>query len=86
MKIFSENELAQIAFGYYDGVEIVDRIEGECDRWTQNITTIFKYENKLYALDWYRALTEYQEDEFYNQPYEVKRVRKMAETVDYVQI
>ena len=77
MKIFSENELAQIAFGYYDGAEIVDRIEGECDRWTQNITTIFKYENKLYALDWYRALTEYQEDEFYNQPYEVKKVKKM---------
>ena len=41
MKIFSENELAQIAFGYYDGAEIVDRIEGEYDRWTQNITTIF---------------------------------------------
>ena len=86
MKVFSEEELCQIAWNDYDGVEVIDTIDGEDSRWTRHMTTIFKYEDKLYALEWEQGLTEYQENEFYNQPYEVKEVKRMVEVTDYISV
>lgn len=50
MKEMSETELSTIAYNYSD-YEVVDTIEGDCGRWTQHITTIFKDGNKFYALE-----------------------------------
>lgn len=86
MKEFTVDELVQIAYDDYDGVEIIDVIEGDSSRWTQHMTTIFKMNDKLYALEWERGLTEYQENEFYDQPYEVKETKKMVEVTDYVPV
>lgn len=86
MRKFSEEELSRIPYEDLDGIEVIDTIEGEHSRWTEHMTTIFRYENKLYALEWERGLTEYQENEFYNQPYEVKEVKKMVEVTDYIPV
>lgn len=82
MKEMSETELSTIAYNYSD-YEVVDTIEGDCGRWTQHITTIFKDGNKFYALEWERGLTEYQEDEFYWQPYEVEPYQETIVVTKY---
>lgn len=84
MKEFTIDELVQIAYDDYEGIEVIDTIEGEHSRWTQHMTTIFKYENKLYALEWEHGLTEYQENEFYDQPYEVEEKKEFVEVIKYV--
>jgi hypothetical protein len=50
----------------------VDIIEGGDRRWYRSITTISKIGDKFFAMEWDKGLTENQEDEFYNQPYEVE--------------
>ena len=64
---FSEQELKKM----FDQLEEVDIVEGACGRWYQEISTIFKVKNKYIQLDWLRGLTEYQPNEFDNNPYEV---------------
>lgn len=45
------------------------------------MTTIIRIKDKLFAIDWDRGLTEYQEDSFSEQPYEVeKKTRVITET------
>ena len=61
-------------------------IFGENHRWNIPATTIFKVEDRLFALDWWEGLTEHQENEFYEQPYEVKEVKKMIEITEYERI
>jgi hypothetical protein len=60
-----------------------DREEGDSGRWTQNISSYIKNDinGKLYCINWECGLTEYQENEFYQQPYEVvKKERVITET------
>lgn len=45
--------------------------EGERHRWTQDVHTVTMWNGKLYAVDWGRGLTENNENEFLNQPYEI---------------
>ena len=73
----TERELRDAAFE----LEEVDTIEGENRRWGQWMTTIIRIKDKLFAIDWDRGLTEYQEDSFSEQPYEVERkTRVITET------
>lgn len=51
----------------------VSEIEGAERRWTRSIRTIFEINGRYFALDWDRGLTERQENEFWNQPYEVEK-------------
>ena len=76
----SEREIKTLV---YDGVE-VDEIEGDSGRWTQGVQTIIDIDGELWAIDWYRGLTEYQENEFYNQPYRVVKREKQIVVTEYV--
>lgn len=79
---FTEEELSDLRWEFVE----VDTQYGENHRWNRPATTIFKVEDRLFALDWWQGLTEMQENEFYDQPYEVKEVKKMIEVTEYKKI
>lgn len=85
----SEAELRCLATGWSrrDLLEIgehkvVAEIEGDSGRWTKSMTTIIQVEEDLWAIDWEQGLTEYQENEFWEQPYRVER-KERVETIVY---
>lgn len=79
---FTEEELSDLRWEFVE----VDTQYGENHRWNRPATTIFRVEDRLFALDWWQGLTEMQENEFYDQPYEVKEVKKMVEVTEYKKI
>lgn len=65
---FTEEELeAIVKYG-----KEVDEIEGEVGRWDQSIQTVVEINERYFAIDWLRGLTEYQMDSYPFPPYEVK--------------
>ena len=67
---------------------IEDELEGDSGRWTQGVSTIIDIGDQLYRIDWSRGLTEYQDNEFYHQPYKVEKIEKVVTktTVEYIAI
>lgn len=61
-------------------------IEGDKGRWSVYTQSIIKLRDKYFSIDWDQGLTEIQEDEFYNQPYEVKKVEKMIPVTEWVPV
>lgn len=47
---------------------------GDNRRWTQDVSSVIKLKDKYFMIHWDQGLTEMQEDEFYNQPFEVKQI------------
>lgn len=86
-KTFTEEELQELVQDYLftnqgDRIEyeIIDIIyDDELNRWSRNVQTIIKYKNKYYSILWEEGLTEYQDNEFYEQPYEVIKKTKVIE-------
>lgn len=70
----SENELNELV--YYS----VKDIEGEDRRWSRGVTSILDIDGETYILNWEKGLTEYQENEFYEQPVKV-RIEKKTKVV-----
>lgn len=78
-EILSEKELECLVFGYSfhgcdelgDNYIFEEEIEGEDNRWTKDMSTIFRVGNDYWCLPWERGLTKYQKDEFCDQPYRV---------------
>lgn len=64
----TEKELSEVVFGYE-----VDTEYGDNRRWTRTVTTIVELLGRFFSIDWEEGLTESQENEFYNQPVEVKK-------------
>lgn len=64
----TKKELSELVFGF--GVETD---YGENRRWSRTNTTIFCLKDRFFSVCWEEGLTEYQENEFYEQPFEVKR-------------
>ena len=50
---------------------------GENRRWTRTVTTEVEYQGRFFIIIWEEGLTENQENEFYNQPYEVEKVTEV---------
>lgn len=77
----SERELKDLTFDYE-----IDCQEGDDGRWTTSVKTIVELCDRYFAIDWERGLTEEQENEFYNQPYEVKKVEyeKVIKVTEWV--
>lgn len=44
---------------------------GDNDRWTRSVASIIELCGRHFSLTWQEGLTEYQENSFFNQPYEV---------------
>ena len=86
-KTFTEEELQELIQDYLftnqgDKIEyeIIDTIyDDELNRWSRNVQTIIKYKNKYYSILWEEGLTEYQDNGFYEQPYEVIKKTKVIE-------
>jgi len=47
---------------------------GENRRWSRSVRTIMKLDNRFFAVEWEKGLTENQENCFNNQPYEVTKL------------
>ncbi len=77
-KKLTEEELRHCAWGEV-GTYVAEIEEGS-GRWTQSMSTIFEIEGQLYCIDWQRDLTEYQESEYWGQPYKVRREEKVVTT------
>lgn len=86
-KTFTEEELQELVQDYLftnqgDRIEyeIIDTIyDDELNRWSRNVQTIIKYKNKYYSILWEEGLIEYQDNGFYEQPYEVIKKTKVIE-------
>ena len=84
-KILNGEELTEIELSDLVDYEI-DSQEGDCGRWTMPVKSIVELCGRYFAIDWDRGLTEMQENEFYNQPYEVKQVEKMVKVTEWVDV
>lgn len=65
---FSESELSELAYENSISTEYGDKL-----RWVRPATTIIEFDGRYFQIDWYEGLTEMQPDEFYDQPFEVKK-------------
>jgi len=78
----SESELNELV--YYS----VKNIEGEDRRWSRSVTSILDIDGETYILNWERGLTEYQENQFYEQPVKVRIEKKTKnitiEVINYI--
>ncbi|SCG88005.1 Uncharacterised protein [uncultured Clostridium sp.] len=77
---FTEEELTEMLWNLKE----VDREEGEDLRWVKPVTSIFELCGRFFAIDWYEGLTEYQSNEFYDQPYEVTKRTKQITVTEWV--
>lgn len=64
----TEQEIRTLVYEYD-----VETEHGDNRRWTRSVTTIVKLCDRYFAIDWEEGLTEYQDSEFYDQPYEVRK-------------
>jgi len=78
---FDERDISELVFAY--GKEVW---AGEPHRWSTPVQSVIRAGDRLFAIDWQRANTEMQENEFWEQPYEVKEVTKMVEVKEYVKL
>lgn len=51
----------------------IEDIEGDEGRWTRSIDSVIEINGRTFMLCWERGLTEYQENGFYHQPFEVEK-------------
>ena len=65
----TESEILALFWEY--GEEVYEE-KGDNKRWTRPVTIVVKFHNKHYLLNFEEALTEMQDDYFYEQPYEVE--------------
>lgn len=64
----TEHELRNLVYEFD-----VDTEYGDNRRWSRTVTTIVELCGRFFSIDWEEGLTECQENEFYNQPIEVKK-------------
>lgn len=79
---FSEDEMAQMTWRLTE----LDRQYEDNRRWSRYCTLILLAHGRYIALDYDEGLTEYQENEYYEQPYFVKPMKKMIEVNFYERI
>lgn len=80
----TENELRRLL----DFELETERIYGEPRRWLRSVSSIISLKDRTFLLNWDQGLTENIENEFFNQPYEVKPVKheKVIIVTDWVKI
>ena len=83
-KHLDTDEIEQLIYDYRD--MHVDEIPGDDLRWVKSITSIIKIRDKYFAIDWFKAPTEYQENGIDDQPYEVKKVEKMVPVTEWIPV
>ena len=76
----NESELSELSS------EHVDKIEGENRRWSRSVTSIVQLGERYFSIDWEEGLTEMQENEYDNQPVEVKQKTEMVEVTKWINV
>jgi hypothetical protein len=66
----NENEISELL---WEGC-VVYQEEGENRRWTRGVTSVIELNARFFCINWEEGLTEYQENSYYDQPYEVRKV------------
>ena len=74
---FPENELQELCYEY---AFIFDIGDGENGRWQKYMETIIEVDGRYFQINWSQGLTEYQENSYPNQPYEVFKHTKEVTT------
>lgn len=64
----TEDELKTLVCEFHN----VARVEGENRRWSRTVKSVIKLCKRYFAIEWEQGLTENQDDQFFNQPYEVE--------------
>lgn len=54
---------------------------GENRRWSRTVTTEVEYDGRFFIINWEEGLTEFQENWFYDQPYEVEKITETQTVV-----
>ena len=67
--------------------EAIEEVVNGSGRWTEYVTSILKFGDRYFAIEWQRGLTENQED-YYDDayPYEVKLIKKRVIVKEYVSL
>lgn len=78
----SEDERSDLIFGGYE----IHREHGDMRRWHTEVRSIIELSDKFYAIDWLIGNTENQDNEYYEDPFEVRRVTKTIIVEEYVPI
>ena len=78
-----EDGYDEIELGKYEVVEV---IEGEHNRWTQDMDTIIKVGKDYWCIPWQAGLTEFQDNEYLYQPYRVERRERVVTESYYVEV
>lgn len=79
----------EVEYHIFDCCEYVTNIEGDDHRWQREVSTIIKTGDRYWRIDWMRALTETSENDFWEQPVEVRpetRVIPAHEVTEYVEV
>ena len=78
----TEDELKALVWEYNN----VARIEGENRRWSRTVRSVIKLCGRYFEIMWEQGLTENQEDQFFEQPYEVEQdtYKKVIEIHNWV--
>lgn len=81
-KNLTEDELQHLIWE----CEEVDRDYGDNGRWTRGVISVVELCGRYFEVYWEEGLTEYQENEYYNQPVEVekKEYDKTIHVVEWV--
>lgn len=78
---FTKSELRDMAVR--ELYEVVDEVEGDDHRWQREKQTVFKVGDRYFAINWMQALTECQEHDFWEQPYEVEKHEKTVVVTEW---
>ena len=79
-KIYNGEELTEEELDELLCCDDIKTYYGDNNRWQRSVETIFKIGDKLFELDYYQGLTEYQDNSYPNQPYEVFKHTKEVTT------
>lgn len=66
--------------------EKIDEEVGDHRRWVANVNTVIKVQDRLFMINWDRALTESQESSWQNQPVEVESYEEQITVTKYREI
>lgn len=80
--IFNDEELEFMA------LNSIEEREGTEHRWTRDVESIFKCGERYFIIRWERGLTEYQYNQFYEQPVEatIKEYEKVVRIREWIPI
>lgn len=76
---FDEQEIRNIiVYGFEDdeNVKLVATQYGDNNRWTRGVDEYYLIQDRYFCFPYEEGLTEYQENEYFIQPFEVRRVEK----------